>query len=110
MVHFSILGVTIDSEEATDNILWLQLLRLFPTVQTLFVSWKIAGRVACVLEEIAGVIMVTEVLPVLELLCLEQQLVSSVDKFIAVRRDSGHPVTRVNVVREFFEGLLTHRR
>ena len=109
MVHFSIWGSIVDlGEVIEDNILedieWLQLLRLFPSVKTLFVSGKIAGRVARVLEDIAGMI-VTGVLPALDLLCLEQQPLSSVDEFIAFRRDSGHPVTIINVRKEFDDRL-----
>ncbi len=100
MVHFAInpesfeSGILSESEDL-DEVEWLQLLHPFSSVQTLSVSGRFAGHVSRALEDIAGV-MVTEVLPALDLLCLEDQPVSSVDNFVAVRRDSGHPVTVVN--------------
>ena len=113
MVRFTILGVRMKSdpeeviELVTDNILWLQLLRLFPSVQTLLVFSQFAGHVSRALEDIAGV-MVTEVLPTLDLLCLQDQPMSSVDKFIAVRQDSGHPVTCINCTSEYYKRLRAY--
>jgi hypothetical protein len=51
------------------------------SVQTLFLSGKIAGHVSRALEDIAGV-MATEVLPALDMLFSEDQPVSSVHKFV----------------------------
>ncbi len=110
MVHFAInSGLYIPEPEGLDDIEWLQLLRPFSSVQTLFVSRKFAGHVSRALEDIAGV-MVTEVLPALDLLCLGDQPVSCVDKFIAVRRDSGHPVTIVDTRSEFEKRLEAYPR
>ena len=47
----------------------------------------------------------TEVLPALDVLYLKGEPVSSVDKFIAFRRDSGRPVIFINTETEF-EGRL----
>ena len=71
----------------------------------LFVSAGIAGHVSRALGDIAEV-TATEVLPVLELLCLEDQPLSSVDKFIAFRQDSGHPATILNARKWEFEERL----
>jgi len=94
--------------ESMDDIEWLQLLRLFTSVQTLFVSGKPAGYIACALEDVTGE-MATEVLPAVDLLCLEDQPVASVDKFIAIRRDSGRPVTIVNKKTEFGERFKSYQ-
>ena len=108
MVHFAIIFMPFNSEAHTiDDIEWLQLLHLFSSLQTLFVSRDIAGDVSRALEEIAGA-MVTEVLPALDLLCLQDQPVSSVDKFIAIRRDLGHPVTVINTQKEFDDRLESY--
>jgi hypothetical protein len=106
MVHFAINWLEVPLE-GIEDIEWVQLLRLFTSVQTLFVSGKFARYIACVLQDVNGE-RATEVLPALDLLCLEDHPVSSVDKFIAVRRDSGRPVTIVNTKTEF--GVRPHRR
>ena len=88
-----------------DDMQWVQLLRPFSSIQTLFVSETIAGDISCILDYMAEV-TVNPLLPALELLCLEHQPLSSVDNFAAaVRQDSVHPVTIVNTKREF-EGRL----
>ena len=53
--------------------------------------------------------METDVLPALEMLCLEGQPVSSVHKFIAARSESGHPVTTIDTRQEFEERLLSYQ-
>ncbi|KAH9169989.1 hypothetical protein EDB89DRAFT_2072467 [Lactarius sanguifluus] len=79
---------------------WLDLIRPFPSVQTLFVAAIFAGHVSFVLRDTAR-LRIGEVLPALDLLCLEDQPVSFVHEFMAVRRYSGHPVTVVNTKKEF---------
>ncbi|KAH9169987.1 hypothetical protein EDB89DRAFT_2244339 [Lactarius sanguifluus] len=93
-----------DPSEELNNIEWLQVLRQFSSVQTLFVAAMFAGYVSRALEDIAEV-TATEVLPALELLCLEDQPMSSVDRFIAIRRDSGRLVTIVGTKEEFEKRL-----
>jgi len=107
MVHFAINWLELVPLEGIEDIEWVQLLRLFTSVQTLFVSGKFARYIACALQDLNGE-MATEVLPALDLLCLEDHPVSSVDNFIAVRRDSGRPVTIVTTKTEF--GVKPHRR
>ena len=65
---------------------------------------EFAGHISRALEDIAGV-MATEVLPALDMLCLEDQPVSSDHKFIAARWESGRPVTTVNTRKVFEERL-----
>ena len=49
--------------------------------------------------------MITEILPVLKLLCLDGRPLLYVNKFIALRRNCGHPVTFVET-KEVFEQRL----
>lgn len=91
--------------EGLDDIEWLQVLHTFPSLQTLFVCGELAGYVCCALDDIDEEIA-TQALPALNLLCLEDQPVTSVDNFIAVRQDSGRPVIVVNDTLENFEGTL----
>ncbi|KAH9167924.1 hypothetical protein EDB89DRAFT_1909676 [Lactarius sanguifluus] len=84
-----------------DNTEWLDLLRPFTAVGTLHVSGKLAGYVARRLEGVTGNIVV-EILPSLHSLFLEDEPLTSVERFVEVRRLSGRPVTIVN---EFSERL-----
>jgi hypothetical protein len=81
--------------EGTEDVEWLHLLRQFSTVQMLYVSQELAGHVALALQDITGD-MVAEVLPSLNLICLDGQLASSIEKFITVCQLSGHPVTHID--------------
>jgi hypothetical protein len=110
VVHFRIsseidLYESLSEPEGLDDIEWLQVLHTFSSVQTLFVCGNLAGQVCDALDDIDEEIA-TQVLPALNLLCLEDQPVTSVDEFIAVRQDSGRPVTVVNDSFENFEGRL----
>ena len=67
-----------------DDVDWLHLLHPFSAVQTLHVSWELAGHVALALEDIPAEI-VTEVLPSLCLTYLEGHSESSLGKFVAAR-------------------------
>ena len=87
------------------NFEWLYLLEQFPTTKTLLVSSEVSGYVAYALEDITEDI-VTDVLPSLELICLDAQAVPlSVENFVAVRRLAGRPVTVVGSTEEFNEIL-----
>jgi hypothetical protein len=102
-VHLAIDSSSTKPElEDMDDIEWPQLLRPFSSVKTMLVCKEYAGIVSCALEHISGV-MATEVLPALDMLCLEDQPASSVDNFVAVRRDAGLPVTVVGTRSEFEE-------
>ena len=105
IIHFAVdFDPEIPESEIIDNIGWLGLLSPFSSMRTLFVPNRFAGHVAQALEDTAGVIA-TEMLPALDMLCLKGEPESSVDKFIASRRDSGRPVIFVNTETEF-EGRL----
>ncbi len=82
-------------EEEPDGTEWLQLLHLFPALRSLCAQKESSMFVARTLEITAGDI-VHDILPSLELLCLQDQPESSIEKFVAIRRDSGRPVTVVN--------------
>jgi hypothetical protein len=110
MVHFYFhsdtnLNESFPEPEGLDDIEWLQVLRPFSSVQTLFVCGNLAGQVCRALDDIDEEIA-TRALPAFNLLCAEDQPVTSVDKFITVRRDFGRPVTVVNDTSENFETRL----
>ena len=108
---------------------WLPLFRLFPAVETMHVSRATGGYIAPALEDIAEE-MVTEVLPALYLLFLEDddeddkndhdhdgydsgydniKPVGSVERFLSLHQLSGLPVTTVKTEDEFVESLMAHR-
>ncbi|KAN0128289.1 hypothetical protein V8E53_013873 [Lactarius tabidus] len=100
--------------EYRDSLDWLQLLRHLSSLQTLFVSDSIAGPISRALACVNGE-MITEVMPALKLLCLdgseeedEDQPMPSVHRFIAVRQESGHPLTFVKTKEEFEVRLKTY--
>jgi hypothetical protein len=68
----------------------------------LLVHRGFSGHVALALEDIADE-MATEVLPSLELICLEGEEAPLIDKFVAARQHSDRPVTAVNTIKEFME-------
>ena len=79
-----------------EDVQWLELLRPFTTVKTLYLSREFAPRIAPALQELVGG-RVTEVLPTLRTLSLEQLHPSSavqeaIEKFVAARQLSGHPI------------------
>ncbi|KAH9013169.1 hypothetical protein EDB83DRAFT_2444028 [Lactarius deliciosus] len=82
----------------------LPLLRLFPAVETMDVSAGYAkGYITSALEDIAED-MVTEVLPTLELLLLDDDD-NKLERFLSLRQLSGRPVTVVDTQDEFIERL-----
>jgi hypothetical protein len=105
MGHFAIVSDSINSEpEDMDDLDWLELLRPFSSVQTLFVSKELAWHISCALNSA----MVTELLPALDMLCLEDQPVSYAHKFIAARSEFGRPVTTVDTRMEFQERPVSY--
>ena len=80
-----------DSMDDTD---WLELLRPFTAVKRLHGSERLARNIALALDGVCGD-MITEVLPALTSLSLEDLLVRSVERFLDARQISGHPVTFV---------------
>ena len=105
LLHFAIDSDSINrGPEDMDDIEWLQLFRPFSSVQTLFVSRELAGHVSRSLENAAAT-MATEVLPALDMLCLEGHFMTFAHKFISARWESGHSVTTVDTKRAFQERL-----
>jgi hypothetical protein len=86
---------------------WLHLLRRFPVIQTLRVSLELAAPVSLALEDITAE-MVTEVLPSLVLVCLEGMPATSLEKFVAIRQFSDHPITVVDTTEEFNERVESY--
>ena len=98
---------SLHEQENRDGLDWLQLLRQLSSPRTLFVPYNVASVISQALSYVDNG-MNNELLPALQLLCLdgledEEDLTTpSVHKFLAARRDSGHPITFVET-REKFE-------
>ena len=107
LVHLSIEFDSLPpASEELDDVGSLQLFWPFSSVQTLFVSDKFAGHVYRALAELV-VFMITSILPALHMLCLEGQQVSSVDRLISFRQESGCPIF-VNTETEFRERQVSY--
>ena len=75
---------------------WLELLHAFTAVKELYLSQELVPRIAPFLQELVGE-RVTEVLPALQALFLEEPLPSgpvqeAIGKFVAARQLAGHPI------------------
>jgi hypothetical protein len=122
-------------DDGLDRAEWLELLRLFPAVETMFVYRAMTGYIASALDEIAEGV-VTEVLPALHLLFLEndgdgrdgsendhddasdnddeydsyyqyyEKPLGSTERFLSLRKLSGHPVTIVKSEDELVERYM----
>ena len=95
--------------ECTDDVEWLHLLHQFPTVRTLYVSQGLAGHVALALE-VLPLEAVAQTPPSLDLIYLEGQPASSIEKFVSARQLSGRPVTVVETQTEFEEKFQSYVR
>ncbi|KAF8257859.1 hypothetical protein EI94DRAFT_1791441 [Lactarius quietus] len=89
-----------------DELECLCLLHQFSTVQALYASREIAECFASELNTTTGEIL-AEALSSLDLICLEDQPTSSVEKFFAFRQLSGRPVTIVSTEEEFDQRLVS---
>jgi hypothetical protein len=83
-------------QDDVENTLWLNLLRSFVVVKNLYLSVKYVQRIAPALQELVGG-RTTEILPTLENIFLEDfqplgSLQEGIEKFVAARRLTGHPV------------------
>jgi hypothetical protein len=108
IVHFTMDSVLFMSERAfLDSLEWPQLLRQFSTIQTLLVSANISRLVSSALKYVDEE-RFAEILPALRLLCLEDQPLSSVQKFITLRRNCGHPVTFFKTTDKFAKRLISY--
>jgi hypothetical protein len=92
-----------------ESIQLFHLIRQFSAMQTLHIDSHLSGFVVSILGHIPEVMM-TEAMPSLKLLCLEEYCQHSiqVDKFVAARRHSDHPVTIVNTNKELRERLESY--
>lgn len=95
--------------EDTDDVEWHLLLHRFSDVQTLHVSQGLAGRLAVALEDMLEG-MFAESLPSLDLIYLEGQPASSLEKFVAARQLSDRIVTVVHTKAEYDERLRSMKR
>jgi hypothetical protein len=91
-----------------DNVEWRLLLRQFSNVRMLKVRGRLAERMVCTLQDITEETPVTGLFASLELIYLQDQPASSVEKFVALRKHSGHLVTVVNSETEFDERLESY--
>jgi len=83
-------------QDDVENTLWLDLLRSFVAVKNLYLSEESVPRIAPALQELVGG-RTTEVLPTLENIFLEGfqpsgRLHEGIEKFVAARRLTSHPV------------------
>jgi len=84
------------------NVIWFQLLRSFPAVDMLHVSWKLAGSIALAING-APESTVTRVLPALQTLWLDDLdkiridnlRVDATKQFLRRRKQSGRPVVTI---------------
>jgi len=84
-------------QDDVENTLWLDLLRSFVAVKNLYLSGECISRIAPALQELVGG-RTTEVLPTLENIFLEGFQTSGflhgdIEKFVATRQLTNHPVT-----------------
>ena len=83
---------------------WLQLLHQLSAVRVLCVSHPLSVRITHSLKSFTGE-TVEEALSSLDLICLDKQPASSLEKLTAVRQLSGRPVTVVNTEMDFDQRL-----
>ena len=102
--HLFISSWDTECTELGDEILWLQLLRPFTAVKVLSVQNNLSHHVAFALKHVTRE-RAAEVLPALELLCLQNWPMADVEKFVATRQNVGRPVIFINQMRELQERL-----
>ncbi|KAH9161113.1 hypothetical protein EDB89DRAFT_2235287 [Lactarius sanguifluus] len=109
---FSNMGsIFVDSKDAMDplqigdGIQWLELFRPFTAVKALCVDDRLSRHIPLALNSVAEE-SAAEVLPALELLCLESEPVTAVEEFVAARQIMGRPVTVFNKRGEFERRFL----
>jgi len=104
-------------ESGVLSVVWFQLLRSFPAVNVLHVSWRLAGSIALAINRLPES-MATQVLPALQTLLLDdldkirkheprastKQLLVYTEQFLHCRKQSGRPVVIVNSHDQFIRG------
>jgi hypothetical protein len=87
--------VSLSWQEDIETSQWLELLHPFTAVKDLYISREFTPRITPTLQDLVGG-RVTEVLPALQTLFLEDTLPSGVqetiDKFVAARELAGHRI------------------
>jgi hypothetical protein len=80
-------------KDNVENVLWLELLHPFTAVKNLYLSKEFPQRITPALRELIGG-RTTEVLPTLQNIFLEvlQPPIPDIQKFIAARQVTGHPI------------------
>jgi hypothetical protein len=83
-------------QDDIENAQWLELLHPFTALKNLYLSKEFTPRIAPVLEEVVGE-RVVEILPALQGLFLEEvnpagPVQEAIEKFVAARQPSGHPI------------------
>jgi hypothetical protein len=91
-------------QDYVENALWLDLLRSFVALKNLYLSEEFVPRIAPALQELVGG-RTTEVLPCLENILLEGfqpsgPLQEGIEKFVAARRLTSHPIVVSPLDRE----------
>ena len=87
-----------------DGIRWLEVFRPFTAVKALSIANELSYHIPLALNSVTDE-RAAEVLPVLKLLCLENESMTSMKKLVAARQNVGCPVTFINKEREFKERL-----
>lgn len=85
---------------------WLELLLTFTAVKSLYISRELAPRVAPSMQELVGE-RVTEVLPDLQTIFLEETLTSgpvqeAIGQFVSAREHAGYPITTSHWEYKYF--------
>ena len=86
----------LDGQDSIDNDLWLELLRPFSAVKSLYLSEKVAPRIAPALQELSGG-RTTEALPTLQNIFLEKlessgPVKEGIGRFVAARQVVAQPI------------------
>jgi hypothetical protein len=89
-------GYSYPVPSSQESHLWLKLFRVFPAVKDLSISDKFMSHIASALQELVEE-RVTEVLPALQILFLEEPLrpgrvQEAIEKFVAARQLASHPL------------------
>ena len=105
VVHLKLIQCAADVEYHIDE--WLNLLHQFSRVRTLYVSQGFSECIALALEHTTGD-MVVEVLPVVDLIFLDDRPTSCITNFLMARQLSGLPVTIVDTQAEFNERVKSY--
>jgi hypothetical protein len=105
VVHLELYQLRVTIDRRVDD--WLHILRRFSATRTLLVSVDSAGDNTPTLEDVTRE-TVAEILPVLDLICIDDQPVSCIEMFLAARRLSGRPVTVIESKAEFFDRAETY--